>query len=423
MKFCTKCGHKIMRKSYFCSYCGNDLREKLTNNFANQTINKPTNKIINYSINKTIKCSTDDSINETINEYINESISNPTNAAIVDSTDDSISEPTKKAINESTDNSTIETTNKSTDDSIIAPAAPDKVHNPTPKSSQMLKTSLLLCTLFIILMVAIITINNSLTNPTKLVTRFEKDVSTNNTSDLAHIIYTNNDKLTVNNQSLLPLLSSFKNNPSYYNKVIDNLKNDAINPENVNNLNIKSGNILTLVNKGNFMFFHNYKIIVKPCFVDIKTTVKNVTFSINGTQIGKSDTDNSSNRFGPYIPGNYTIMAKFKDKYISQNKSYPVSLVSNNKGVTKLNVLDDITYVHISSDYSNAEVFVNGKNTNVKVSNATNFGPIDSSSKISASYIEYGTTLKSREYSLSNEDTNLYLAFQNYTAYGNNVKY
>ncbi|MBU3179950.1 zinc ribbon domain-containing protein [Clostridium psychrophilum] len=447
MKFCTKCGHKILRKSYFCSHCGNDLREKLNNNFANQTINNPTNKIINYSINKTIKGSTDDCINDTINEYINRSISNPTNAAIVESTDDSISETINEStdesintpaiettnkftdefinetINESTDNSTIDTTNKSTDDSIIAPATPDKVHNPTLKSSKMLKTSLLLCTLFIILVVAIITINNSLTDPTKLVTRFEKDVSTNNTSDLAHIIYTNNDKLTVNNQSLLPLLSSFKSNPSYYNKVIDNLKNDAISPKNINNLNIKSGNILTLVNKGNFMFFHNYKIIVKPCFVNIKTTVKNVTFSINGTQIGKSDTDNSSKKFGPYIAGNYTIIAKFKGKYISQNKSYLVSLVSNNKGITKLNVLDDMKYIHISSDYYNAKIFVNGKDTNVKVNDATNFGPIDSSSKISASYIEYGTTLKSREYSLSNEDTDLYLAFQNYTAYGNTVKY
>ena len=451
MKFCTKCGHKIPRKSSFCSQCGNDLREKLNNNLASQTISEltnkiisqPTNKIINYSINKTISGSTDDSISTPTNETINEYISKPTNSTISESTDETINTPTIETTNKSTDESirmptneyvsesadesistpTNETVNESTDDSISMPTAPDKVHRPTLKSSKMLKTSLLLCTIFIIFMVAIITISNSLTDSTKLVTRFEKDVSTNNTSDLAHIIYTNNDKLTVNNQSLLPLLSSFKSNPSYYNKVIDNLKNDAISPKNINSFNIKSGNILTLVNKGNFMFFHDYKIIVKPCFVDIKTTVKNVTFSINGTQIGRSDIDNYSKKFGPYIAGNYTILAKFKGKYISQSKSYPVSLVSNNKGITRLNILDDMKYIHISSDYSNAEIFIDGKDTNVKVSDATNFGPIDSSSKISATYIKYGTTLKSEDYSVSNEDTDLYLAFQNYNVYWNNVKY
>jgi len=43
-------------------------------------------------------------------------------------------------------------------------------------------------------------------------------------------------------------------------------------------------------------------------------------------------------------------------------------------GITKLNVFEDMNRLSITSDYPDAEIFVNGKDTKVKVNDATNFG-------------------------------------------------
>ncbi|MCB2295470.1 hypothetical protein LGK95_18470 [Clostridium algoriphilum] len=464
MKYCSNCGNKIMKKSSFCTRCGNDLREEVINDTSNEPIIEATNNSINNttgesiikdtndttnepiieatvnSITDTIDISTietnesiSDSIYESINKSIYESINKPTNGSTNNIIHEAIYEPIYEPINESTDSTTQDFINEPntdpTSESELDPVA--KLVTITPfnalkryiKSPKKLKTTILLCTFIIILVVAIINIGNSLTNPYRIVAKFEKAVATNNSSALAHILYSDNNILKVDSQSIEPLLSSFKSNPAYYNKVIDNLKNDAFSPKYIDNLNIKSDNILTLANKGNFLlFFHNYKIIIKPCYVNITTTVKNVTFSINGTQIGKSDSDKYSKQFGPYIPGNYSIVAKYKGSYVTLNKSYPVSLISKNNGITKLNVLANMTYVNISSDYSNAKIYVDGKDANVKVKDASKFGPVDSSSKIYATYEAGGTTLKSEVYSVSSDETELYLVFQNYNAYGNNVQ-
>ena len=290
------------------------------------------------------------------------------------------------------------------------------------KLSRASKIAMMLFAFLIIALVIIIKIGNSIYAPNKLVTRFEQDVASNNTSDLATILYCNDARLKVDSNNITPLLSYFKSNPSYFNKVIDNLKNDAIYPKDINSLSKTSGNTLTLANEGKkFLIFPNYKINIKPSFVDITTTVKDVTFSINNTQIGKSDTDKSTKKFGPYIPGNYSILANYKGKYVALSKPYPVDLVSNKNGITTLNVFNDMTYLNISCDYPDAEIFVDGKNVNVKVKDATKFGPVDSSSKIFATYVKDSKNLKSEEYSITGSDTDLYLNFQDYTSYENDV--
>ena len=318
-----------------------------------------------------------------------------------------------------------EATNKteSSYDTNLATITPDESRTSNLKLSRKLKITMVLFTVLIIAIFATIKVANSLSDPNKLVTRFEKDVASNNTSDLTKILYYNDPKLKVDSKNISPLISYFKSNPSYFNKVIQNLKNDAFNPKDINSLSIRSSNTLTLANKGKtFFIFPNYKIIIKPSFVNIATTVKDVTFSINNTQIGKSDTDKSTKKFGPYIPGNYSILANYKGKYITLSKPYAVSLVTVGNGISELSVFNDIHYLNISSDYPNAEIFVNGKKTNVKVKDATKFGPIDSSSKIYAEYLTGDKTLKSKSYSVSSSDTSLYLSFENSNNDPNDVK-
>ncbi|MDP4145277.1 MAG: zinc ribbon domain-containing protein [Bacillota bacterium] len=281
------------------------------------------------------------------------------------------------------------------------------------KLSKACKIALAVVVTLILIVVILIQVGNSLSDPKKLVSRFEKDVAANNASDLVSILYSNDARLTIDSKSITPLLLYFKTNPSYFEKVIQNLNSDALNPKDIRNLNISSGNTLTLITVGKkFLIFPDYKINIKPSFIDITAGVKDTIFSINNAEIGKSDSDNSIKEFGPYIPGNYTILANYTGKYITLNKPYTVDLVSTTNGAAKLNVFDDVSYLNISSDYPDAEVFVNGKDANIKVKDANKFGPVDSSVKIYATYMQEGKTLKSEEYTISNYDKDIYLSFQ-----------
>ena len=71
-----------------------------------------------------------------------------------------------------------------------------------------------------------------------------------------------------------------------------------------------------------------------------------------------------------------------------------------------------MNYLNITSDYPDAEIFINAKDTNVKVKDATNFGPVDSSSKIYATQVIDEKKLKSEEYSATSGETDINLSFQ-----------
>lgn len=371
MKFCTKCGNEIHDGQRFCTKCGNDLT-KVTINEAES--DEKTNLII-------------DEVQESEGTNLITNI------------------PEDKGENN------------------LAANATEESHRSNFKLSKKSKIVIAMAAILIIVIGAVITIGNSLSDPKKLVTRFEKDVASNNASDLASILYSNDVRLKIDSKSISPLLSYFKSNPSYFNKVVQNLNNDSISPKDISSLSSSSSNTLTLVKAGKkFFIFPNYKLNVKPSFVDITTAVKDVTFSINDAQIGKSDADKSTKEFGPYIPGNYSILANYKGKYVTLSEPYSVDLVTANSGIAKLDVFNDMNYLNITSDYPDAEIFIDGKDIDVKVKDAANLGPIDSSAKIYATYVKDGKKLKSEECSASSGDTELYLSFENASNDLNNVQ-
>ncbi|WP_298838637.1 zinc ribbon domain-containing protein [Clostridium sp.] len=360
MKFCTKCGKEVIEGTQFCTSCGNDLRIESTDQSKTESkVDLDTTKPdLDYDITSgTPETKSDHDINLVTNEP-NDNISG---------------------------------------------------HLILSKKSKIVMAVL---AMLLVLLIATIKVGNSLSDPSKLVTRFQQDVETNNTSDLENILCSSDTRLIVDSKSISPLLSYFKSKPTYLTQVMQDLKDDSTNPKDISSLNTKSNNTLTLARNGkSFFIFPKYKINVKPSFIDITTTVKNVSFSINNTVIGKSETDNSTKEFGPYMPGTYSILANYKNKYVTLSKPYLVDLIETN-GFANISIFDDMSYINITSDKPDANIFVNGKNVNVKVADASHFGPIDSSSKIYATCKVDGKTLTSDEYLATNDDKNAFLSFE-----------
>lgn len=381
MKFCFKCGKVVKEEQTFCTSCGTDLK--------NETIGKSSGV---EEINQTEETN---EIEKAEQGYENKHIEEN------DSTIET--QPIKEYQTPKEDNSIDESTETNT------------------KLSKESKIVIAIVAVLIVAIVVIVQIGNSLYNPKKLETRFKNDIVSNNNADLASIMYCNDARLIVDSKNISPLLSYIKSHPSYYEEIIQNLDDDVLSPK--NNSSIETSNLLTLNNIGKkFLIFSDYKISIKPSFVDITTPVKDVTFSINNLQIGSSDTDKSTKEFGPYIPGDYSILANYKGKYVTLNHPYPVDLVAAINGIAKLSVFDDMNYINITSDFPDAKIFVNGKDVNMAVADATNFGPIDSTTKIYATHMVDGKILKSQEYSVTTGGTDIYLSFYEASSDLDNVK-
>jgi len=323
MKFCTKCGKAVKEEQTFCTSCGTDLK--------NETIGKSSGVEETKQVEETNQTEKTNEMEETEQMYENRQI---------EENDSTIEIQPIKEYQTPKENSSI-----------------DESTETNAKLSKKSKITIAIVAVLIVAIVVIVEIGNSLYNPKKLETRFKNDIVSNNNADLASIMYCNDARLIVDSKTIAPLLSYIKSHPSYYEQIIQTLDNDVISPK--NNSSTATSNILTLTNIGKkFLIFSDYKISIKPSFVDITTPVKDVTFSINNLQIGSSDTDKSTKEFGPYIPGDYSVLANYQGKYVTLNHPYPVDLVAAKNGIAKLNVFDDMSYINITSDFPDAKIFV-----------------------------------------------------------------
>ncbi|WP_010241253.1 zinc ribbon domain-containing protein [Clostridium arbusti] len=277
--------------------------------------------------------------------------------------------------------------------------------------SKKLRISIAGIIILVIIIGVYITIGRSMTDPAKLVSRFQSDVSSNNVADLNKILYCTDDRLKIDDKNSGALLLYFKNNPSHLNKTISDL-NSEISSSNFRYANNPSQSNFSIINAGKtLLFFPSYKISIKPTFIDIKTSIKDVEFSLDNTKIGKSDTDNFSREFGPFVPGQYKLYASYNGKYTSLNKTYNVDLVNSTNGKVDIDTLTNLNYVKINGDYADAEIFVNNRDSGVKISDASDFGPVSSDMKIYAVTNQNGKKLKSNEYTVSNGDDSINLSF------------
>ena len=98
--------------------------------------------------------------------------------------------------------------------------------------------------------------------------------------------------------------------------------------------------------------------------------------------IATADKDKYEKEVGPFNPGIYKIKALFKGKHVDLEKNEDIdlmivkSLISTSKNINSVNLSMDAYQVSVSSDYEDAKLFVNGKDTGLLVKDAKDFGPV-----------------------------------------------
>lgn len=139
--------------------------------------------------------------------------------------------------------------------------------------------------------------------------------------------------------------------------------------------------------------------------------LKDVEFSLNSVEMGKSDKDNYSIELGPFMPGKYELLASYKGSYADLENTYNVDFIKRDNGKRSIKALGDVKNIRVTSEY--ADIFVNNKETGIKVKDAVSFGPISPDTSLYAVVTLDGKRVKSEEVKFHEGASNVHLSFRN----------
>jgi len=250
-------------------------------------------------------------------------------------------------------------------------------------------------------------IGASLTSRDKIIVKFNEALIAKNSSKLAGYIVSSDVKQKIDIKAIDKLLEYIDKNPSYRNEIKKSLENQAsdigratslkgntkILLGSINSKVNNSQDLFTLKKSGKtWIFFDKYVFELKPVYIDVQTDFKDTQIFLEDKLICTADKKDYEKEVGPYLPGLYKIKVILKGEYVNMEKIIDVDLVKVENSINKDQKLKSVKLsldeyeVSIDSDFQDAKLFVNGKDTKLLVKDAKKFGPVskDGSVKIYA---------------------------------------
>lgn len=307
------------------------------------------------------------------------------------------------------------------DDTIIIPNTDTETYAPMPTN----KTPLSKGTKIAISIAGAIAIGfgvfwyvgTTITKPSIIVENFDKTIFSNDAKKASSLFCYSDKKLKISEKNIEPLLQYFKDNPSALKDITEDLRKNASNLEvnkNLAALKDKDSKSFTITTDGKkLLFFPNYKIALKPVYIEVGTEIKDVSFSLNNEVIGKSDSDNFKKEYGPFVPGKYTLKSSYVGKNSSLNEETNIDTFTTSNNQIHVEAFGNYNSdLQLFSNYPDTEIYINDKDTGLKVSNNQNLGPLAEGTTIYGIATKNGRTIKSQTYSVTKEIAEIHLSFK-----------
>ena len=166
------------------------------------------------------------------------------------------------------------------------------------------------------------------------------------------------DGAKAENDELKPLIHYYLLNNKYVEQVISNLKKN----NNSGNLTIESEKSL---------LGENYYLNLSTISINITSDIKEAIIYINGREVNKEE-------LVSLIPGTYEVAYKLKTDYGDVEETKEMDILSS--GDVKIEVAAE--YITLYSNFSDAKVYINEKDTKKTVSEIKKYGPIPNNKDI-----------------------------------------
>lgn len=139
--------------------------------------------------------------------------------------------------------------------------------------------------------------------------------------------------------------------------------------------NDMSSNIYVKKDGKEKFFLDKYVLVLSPYNLLLESDTPGAKVFINGKEIGEID-DEYMLEYGPILPGKHTIELKYDGDYIELEEKEDVIFLDNYESTIYHSIYLDGDYVWIDSDYPEADLLINGKDSGKTIEELDYLGPV-----------------------------------------------
>ncbi|MEK4738603.1 MULTISPECIES: TcaA 3rd/4th domain-containing protein [Bacillus] len=239
------------------------------------------------------------------------------------------------------------------------------------KMSGGTKVGITLLTLLVIVIVGLYLYGSSYYKQTAQVERMITILQERDGEKLAEITTADDPAVIVTRESVTPLFSYIKENPSYVNELKEYLRQGEKQGDGIERADFS----LTKDGK-HFFLFDRYKLKAKTYYTTLLTNEKGTFLKMNGKEIDKTNDKKFEKQYGPFLPGTQVFQAEYKNDYVKLSREEKVVLMKQSQN----NVTVDLTlqgqYITVQTNASGATLYVNQKPVTALTGEEITWGPV-----------------------------------------------
>ncbi|EIT84272.1 hypothetical protein A374_15838 [Fictibacillus macauensis ZFHKF-1] len=125
-----------------------------------------------------------------------------------------------------------------------------------------------------------------------------------------------------------------------------------------------------------WLFFDRYIVAIQPIAVKVASSFKNTEIYVDRQKKGNLEENDGTINAGYVLPGEHKVKAIYKGTYttLKDEATLEMNDVKDNKASIDLPLKGE--YINLTSNYSDAHLFINGKDTGKTIAQVQQIGPI-----------------------------------------------
>ncbi|HDR6315933.1 TPA: YARHG domain-containing protein [Bacillus thuringiensis] len=188
---------------------------------------------------------------------------------------------------------------------------------------------------------------------------------------LAEIVTADDPSVIVTRESLMPLFSYIKENPSYVDELKEHLRIGEKQRDGIEKADF------SLTKDGKYFFiFDRYKLKAKTYYTTLLTNEKGTSLKMNGKEIDKSDDKKFEKQYGPFLPGAQVFQAEYKNDYVKLSREEKVVLMKQGQSNVTIDLALQGQYITVQTNAPGATLYVNQKPVTALTGEEITWGPV-----------------------------------------------
>lgn len=222
------------------------------------------------------------------------------------------------------------------------------------------------------------------TSKERLISKLESALNHKDMKKTAALLVSGDKRLTINENTLAAFKNYLDSEPDEQKRLIQDLNEQAKELDRSKDSGSDSGTyrgLIHLEKKGKMLLVYNhYRLVVEPVYVTLETNYQDTALYVGEQQVGAADKPDYEQKYGPYLPGKYTLTAKLKTDLVDLVRSEDMNLLDQNAEYTSSLHLDgeDVTVDMGLGEVQDLKgtVIINGKDTAINPYKQPTFGPV-----------------------------------------------